>query len=120
MATESTDSHLSAIAKAELTHAAAIRAVQEECAAQVSTARRIAEETLAAVPGQLQEERRQARDEARAEGEAQVAEIRATAESSATQLTVALDELTGFIIEEVFHMMLPEPDSARAGGWEAS
>ena len=45
MATESTDSHLSDIAKAELTHAAEIRAVQEECTAQVSTARRIAEHT---------------------------------------------------------------------------
>lgn len=120
MSTESTDSYLSEIAKAELTHAAEIRNVQTECNAQVATARRVAEELLAAVPGQLQEERRAVMAEARAEGEAQAEVVRQHAQADAQQLTAALDELTGYIVEEVFHMMLPEPQSARGRAGAAS
>ncbi|NQU38660.1 MAG: hypothetical protein HQ523_01775 [Lentisphaerae bacterium] len=112
MSTESTDSYLSEIAKAELTHAAEMRNVQAECAAQVATARRVAEEVLAAVPGQLQEERRAAMAEARSEGEAQAAAVKQHARADAEHLTVALNDLTDFIVEEVFHMMLPEPRAA--------
>lgn len=120
MSNESADSRLADIAKVELTHAAEIRRVQEECNARVTRARQTADEALAGIPVQLQDERRTLIDDARAEGESQAVEIRATAEADAARLSAALDELTGFIVEEVFHMVLPEAQAARGGGGGAA
>ena len=114
MPKESADSRLAEIAKVELTHVAEIRRIKEEGAARVTRARQVSDEALAGIPVQLQEERRTLIEDARAEGEAQAVDIRATAEADAARLSSALDELTGFIIEEVFHMVLPEPDAVRA------
>ena len=120
MANESADSRLADIAKVELTHAAEIRRVQEEGTARVTRARQEADEALSGIPALLQDERRTVIEDARAEGEAQAVEIRATAEADAARLSAALDELTGFIVEEVFHMVLPEAETARNGAGGAA
>jgi vacuolar-type H+-ATPase subunit H len=112
MTTEQTESTLSEIAKVELTHVDELKRVRETCDTLVADARREAERVLVSVPAQCQEERKAYVDGVRAEAEVQAEKIRGRASEHADQLAKALDALTDYIVEEIFHMMLPEPETA--------
>ena len=112
MTTERTESTLSEIARVELTHMDELKRVRETCDTLIADARSEAERVLAGIPAQCQAERKAYVDGIRAEAEVQASAIRSQAAEHADQLETALDELTDYIVEEIFHMMLPEPETA--------
>jgi vacuolar-type H+-ATPase subunit H len=112
MTTEQTESTLSEIARVELTHVDELKRVRETCDTLIADARHEVERVLAGIPAQCQAERKAYVDGIRAEAEVQASEIRSQAAEHADQLETALDGLTDYIVEEIFHMMLPEPETA--------